>query len=131
MSENVRIRVFLAFLIIVFSTSLEADLSRGWSAYDHGDYTTAVREFVSAAEAGNDEAMLVLGMMYDHGDGVRTDHAEAVKWYRRAAERNNKIAQHNLGVMYSLGRGLPKDYMEAKYWYRQSAEQNFSDAKYS
>ena len=41
------------------------------------------------AEAGDANAQLLLGVMYDHGKGVLEDDKEAVKWYRKAAEQGH------------------------------------------
>ena len=38
------------------------------------------------AEQGDAEAQVLLGAMYDFGDGVPQDDVEAVRWYRLAAE---------------------------------------------
>jgi TPR repeat protein len=36
----------------------------------------------AAAEQGDAESRLTLGMLYQHGLGVGQDYAEAVKWFR-------------------------------------------------
>jgi len=66
-----------------------------------------------AAEQGDADAQLALGVLYVYGEGVPQDDAEAVKWYRLAAEQGNGPAQYNLGVMYYDGEGVPQDYAEA------------------
>ena len=51
----------------------------GYTAYNAGDYATALREWRPLAEQGNADAQYNLGMMYDEGEGVPQDDAEAVK----------------------------------------------------
>ena len=63
----------------------------------------AQKEMLQLAEAGDAELQFSLGVMYEHGEGVRQDNAEAVRWYRKAAEQGYAEAQHNLGVMYARG----------------------------
>jgi TPR repeat protein len=45
------------------------------------------KEIMREAESGDAEAQFILGMMYDHGQGVHQDYKEAVKWYAKAAEQ--------------------------------------------
>ena len=81
------------------------------------------------AEEGSPGAQLVLGGLYDTGEGVPEDDAEAVRWYRLAAEQGLAEAQVNLGVMYDNGEGVPEDDAEAARWYRLAAEQGHPQAQ--
>ncbi len=83
-----------------------AAYTAGVTAYDQGDYATALREWRPLAEQGDAEAQYNLGLMYL----ATKDKAEAVKWYRKAAEQGNADAQFFLGFMYEAGRGVPQDY---------------------
>ena len=51
------------------------------------DKVEAAKWFLKAAEQGNAEAQLNIGLMYDNGEGVQQDKMEAAKWYRKAAEQ--------------------------------------------
>ncbi len=44
-------------------------------------------EIYNAAEQGDAQAQLNLGVCYWNGNGVAKDYAEAVKWFRKAAEQ--------------------------------------------
>ena len=81
------------------------------------------------AKAGDPNAQLALGVIYENGKGVKQNYAEAVYWYRKSAEQGNIIAQDNLGVMYENGRGVGQDYVEALKWYRKAAEQGRANAQ--
>ena len=70
----------------------------------------APKEMLQLAEAGDAELQFSLGVMYEHGEGVRQDYAEAVRWYRKAAEQGYAEAQNNLGLMYDQGQGVRQDY---------------------
>ena len=70
-----------------------------------------------AAEQGDAEAQLRLGVMYANGEGVLKDPAEAIRWYRLAAEQGHASAQYNLGVMYANGQGGPQDFLLAHMWF--------------
>ena len=62
-----------------------------------------------AAEQGDVEAQISLGIMYTKGKGVPVDIAQTVYWFRKAAEQGDAKAQFSLGVMYALGEGVPED----------------------
>lgn len=89
------------------------------------------KEMLRMAEAGDAELQFSLGVMYEHGEGVRQDYAEAARWYRKAAEQGLVDAQYNVGVMYEQGKGVHQDYAEAVRWYRKAAEQGLADAQYN
>ena len=85
--------------------------------------TDSLKAWISAAEQGNAEAQIRLGILYRFGLGVPEDGAEAARWYRAAAEQGSASAQGSLGFMYANGLGVPKDGAEAVRWYRAAAEQ--------
>jgi TPR repeat protein len=89
--------------------AFSADYQKGLTAYESGDYATALREWTPLAKQGNADAQFDLGVMYELGQGVPQDGKTAVKWYRLAAEQGLADAQFNLGVMYAEGRGVPQD----------------------
>jgi TPR repeat protein len=70
-----------------------ADFNKGMAAYAAGDFATAAKEFNKAAEQGDADAQLLLGIMYNNGEGVLQDYKEAVKWFRLAAEQGDANAQ--------------------------------------
>src|SRR5665213_2392472 len=53
-----------------------------------------------AAEAGNAQAIVSLGLRYLFGKGVPVDAAEAAKWFRKAADLNRADGQDFLGRCY-------------------------------
>jgi hypothetical protein len=83
----------------------------------------ASRHLIEAAEKGDVEAQVKLGVAYRLGQGCPQDDARAVQWYRRAAEQGNDRGQTFLAFAYAEGRGLPKDMIAATAWYRRAAEQ--------
>ena len=108
----------------VIATS--ADFQKGLTAYNSGDYATALREWKPLAEQGDAPAQFRLGFMYEKGNGVSQNHKTAAKWYRLAAIQGNAFAQSNLGQMYRKGRGVPQNNKTALKWYRLSAKQGFA-----
>jgi TPR repeat protein len=107
------------------------DAEAAETAYQKGDYETALRLARPLAEQGDDRAQSVLGRMYARGRGVPRDDVEAVRWFRSAAEQGNAAAQLNLGNMYADGNGVPQDYAEAAKWYRRAADRGDPQAQYN
>src|SRR5450756_814085 len=105
-------------------------LSDAKGAYDAGDYAKAATLFRPLAEQGDASAQVVLGVMYDNGEGVLQDDKEAVKWFRLAADQGNADAQFNLGVMYDRGEGVHQSYKGAVKWFRLAADQGNADAQF-
>jgi TPR repeat protein len=127
-----RITTVLATILSLAFTPLAAqDFSKGYDAYQAGDYATALQEWTPLAEAGDARAQYNLGVMYDNGQGVLQDYAEAVRLYRLAADQGNARAQTNLGVMYGNGQGVLQDDAEAVRWYRLAADQGNANAQFN
>jgi len=112
----------LLLTLLVETPAFSADFQKGLTAYESGDYATALREFKPLAEQGNALAQSILGRMYKKGYGVPKDFETAVKWFLLAAEQGNASAQYNLGVMYEYGEGVPLDDKTAMKWYTLATE---------
>ena len=65
-----------------------ADTQKARTAYQNGDYATALRELTPLAEQGDAVAQYNLGSMYRKGQGVLQDYKTARKWYRLSAEQD-------------------------------------------
>ena len=121
--------IIAATLSVTLPQASEAqDLDRAESAYNNGDYKTALRELRLLSEQGLAEAQWGLGHLYENGQGVPQDYAEAVRWYRLAAEQGDASAQYNLGVLYHIGQGVPQNLQLAYMWFSLAAAQEFEQA---
>ena len=114
-------------LLTVWAAPTYADFNDGVAAYERNDYVTALREFLPLARQGNPLAQFNVGLIYQHGLGVKPDLAEAIKWYERAAENDDAQAQRVIGDMYIEGVWGNADYATAAQWYKLAAE--FGDAE--
>lgn len=101
----------------------------GWEAYQAGHYGGALQLWLPLADAGDAEAQLNIGFLYDAGQGVPVDPSRAANWYRRSAEHGHAAAQYNLGMMYSAGRGVTRDPAQARYWLELAAGQGLQAAR--
>jgi TPR repeat protein len=125
-------RVWLVLgLLVLAAFPVRADLAKGLAAYKAGDFATAQREFRLAAEAGDATAMLSLGFLYLHGEGVPANPQEAVHWLQLAAERGLAPAQHSLALAYYEGRGVARNATIAANYFESAALQGLADAQYN
>lgn len=100
-----------------------AAIDDGQTAYNAGDYATALRLWRPLAEQGNARAQNNLGVMYENGKGVAQDINEAVRWYRLAAVQGYSGAQYDLGLAYAIGRGgVRRDPVRAYMWFSLAAQ---------
>ncbi len=123
------VAVLVAMPVATLAAPAWTGFDEGLTAYERGDYATALREWLPLAEQGHAGAQNNLGVMYAKGQGVPQDYAEAARWYRKAAEQGHAGAQNNLGLIYANGLGVPQDYAEAARWYRKAAEQGHAGAQ--
>ena len=103
----------------------------GQRAYVHRHFEEARRIWTPLAEAGDAEAQVSLGLLFDLGQGVPEDPATAYKWYRRAAETGLAKAQFNVAVMEDSGVVGPRDAVAAARWYAKAAAQGHLRAQYN
>lgn len=125
---KIRILVLLISLIIVAHHSW-ADFTSGLTAYQKGDYETALQEWTKSAENGDLAAMRNIGHMFRWGKGVDKNPARASYWYHRAAKAGFDNAQYNLAILYLTGEGVPKNESEAVRWLELASKQGHLEAR--
>ena len=120
--------ILLVFVALPFTASADP-FDDGVSAFERGDYATALRIWRPLAEH-DARAAINLGAMYAEGLGVQKDAEEALRWLGPAAIVGYPTAQMHLGVMFAEGiGGRPPNYEAAAAWYRAAAEQGDPDAQ--
>jgi len=76
-----------------------------------------------AADHGNTDAMLSLGIDYAHGwSGLPQDYTEAMRWSRKAADLGSGKGMMDVAELYQEGHGVPQDYAIAMHWFRKAAD---------
>ena len=75
----------------------------------------ALAVWTPLAEAGDVNMQLLVGSIYDFGQGVPQDDGEAAKWYQMAAERGSAKAQYQLGALYTRSPQV-KDPVKGYEW---------------
>lgn len=94
---------------------------KGKTAFDKGDFKTALKHWVVEAEKGSGEAQGFIGALYHGGMGVEKDYAKAMEWYKKAAVQLNPQAHVGIGSLYGDGLGVEKDYIKARMWFSIAA----------
>lgn len=79
-----------------------------------------------AAESGNQEAALLLGMMYDRGIAVQADQDDALKWYKKASD--HPLGAFILGTYMAEGVGSRKDLDQSEVLLQKAADKGFAYA---
>ena len=129
----------LLMLCGLAASTAVADYEFGLDAYKHGDYLTALNEWLSVANSPEGsispaiqaETLYAIAMLYWTGQGVEQDTVAAAGWLRRAAEMNHAGAQAKLGYLYSSGQGVKQSDFEAFKWFQMAARQGDADAQYN
>jgi uncharacterized protein len=116
--------ILLAFIALP-STASADPFEDGASAFERGDYDTALQIWRPLAEH-DPRAAINLGVMYAEGLGVQKDAVEALRWLGPAALAGEPSAQMHLGVMFAEGIGGRRpNYEAAAAWYRAAADQGY------
>lgn len=85
-------------------------------AYAKGQYTDIIHPLEENVAQNDPQAALLLGIMFDAGQGVAANPQRATELFARAAEANLSPAQHRLALQYFQGRGVAKDNLRAMMW---------------
>ncbi len=93
-----------------------------------GDHSIDV--YRHAAERGDADARMRLGLMFYEGEEVQRDHGEAARWFRLAANDDLPAGQAALGYLHEQGLGVAQNFGQALTWYRRAAEEKHPWAQY-
>lgn len=128
--EDIMKKILLLVLAVLFSSGARAEtFADGLMSYFMNDYAVAAKILQNHAERGNLDAQVLLGTMYEKGEGVARNMREATKWWKKAADRGKAEAQYKMGNIYENGKGVSRDLREAIKWYRRAAEQENTKAQ--
>jgi TPR repeat protein len=85
---------------------------------------SAYANYKKAADGGDRDALLIVGVLTETGQGIAKDEAEAARIYRDRADQGDPLAQTYLGHMIETGRGgLKADKAEAIRLYKLASQQ--------
>jgi len=93
----------------------------GLRHYRDGAFVSAARAWTPRAEAGDAQAIFMLGWMAEFGQGRPWSNRDAAGWYRQAAERGHAAAAARLASLYDRGLGVAQNDAEALRWFLRAA----------
>jgi TPR repeat protein len=120
--------VAAAVLLAASFVPVCAHAESAFAAYERGDYPSAARGYLDAAERGDRLAAFNLAMMLFRGETPGSREV-AVAWLRRSAEQGMTQAQYNLGLLYENGTGVERSLATATEWWERAAEQGHIEAQ--
>ena len=109
-----------ALLPLAFYNAMDSDKKRQLNAFSVAD---------EQAQAGDEKAALLLGMLYDRGIGVSSDPSKAIYWYKQSGQ--NPVSQFILGTYTTEGKGVVKDKEKGQDLLQESADAKFSYADFN
>ncbi|STY30303.1 enhanced entry protein EnhC [Legionella wadsworthii] len=81
------------------------------------------------AASGNENAALLLGLLYDRGIGIKADPGQAIAWYQQSGQ--NAVSDFILGTYMAQGKGVAQDKTKSMEKLQQSVEDKFSYADFN
>lgn len=122
------LRYLIPVFCLLITAPARADFDTGMAAYERGDFTTAMTEWLPLAKSGDAEAQYRVGGLYGRGEGVEQDRAIAFEWYSKAASQQHPVATYNLGAYYTHGHGVDQDHVVAFKYFLDAAEAGYLNA---
>lgn len=119
----------LLFGFVIHGVS-RAGFDEALKAYQAKDFPLALSEARKAADAGEPRGSMILGVMYQNGQGVATDHAQAVKHFEKAAQGGVVNASARLAQAHARGQGVAKDRDKALALARRAAQQGDAEGAF-
>ncbi|RCK80635.1 MAG: hypothetical protein OZSIB_2948 [Candidatus Ozemobacter sibiricus] len=83
-----------------------------------------------AAQEGDLDSQVRLGLLFRTGQGVESAPVEAVQWFSRAAKGGHVEAQYLLGLHLLEGAGVPRDFAKAREWFERAARRHHAEAQF-
>ena len=94
------------------------------------DFTKAAEWSQKSADQGDDLGQLILGWLYEEGNGVDQNYTKAAEWLQKSADQDNVLALSSLGAMYEGGKGVDQNYTKASKLYQKAADQGSDHAQF-
>ncbi len=129
--SGLRLPVLLVlFLGVAIHGVSRAGFDEALKAYQAKDFPLALSEARKAADAGEPRGSMILGVMYQNGQGVTADHAQAVKHFEKAAQGGVVNANARLAQAHARGQGVAKDRNKALALARRAAQQGDAEGAF-
>ena len=116
---------------ILSKTEIKYYVDKADKYYKEKNFQEALKNYLIAANAGDDYAQNWVGWMYKNAEGVEQNYMEAYKWNMKSAENGNGYAMNSLGIMCENGQGVEVNLPKAVEWYRKAANVGNSNGEYN
>ena len=117
-------------ILAISSTGAYAGIQEAEDAYAKRKYQLMLDNLKPLVNQRAPEAMFLIGLLYDNGEGVAQDYNKAKEWYLGAAKLGYAPAQTNLGWLLQMGTSTELSDKEAAEWYMKAANQGYAPAQY-
>jgi uncharacterized protein len=101
--------------------SVESVMQNLYNTTSEEEYTSAIANIQTLADAGNAEAAFRLAMFF-HLESPWLDYKRALALYNMASNKGHAWAINNLGLMYEEGLAVTKDMNRAIELYKMAAD---------
>ncbi|MBI2787025.1 MAG: SEL1-like repeat protein [Legionella longbeachae] len=109
-----------ALLPLAFYNAMDQDKQRQAQAF---------RIAKEQAANGDENAALLLGLLYDRGIGVSADPGQAIAWYQQSGK--NAVREFILGTYAAEGKGVAEEKIKGMDKLQQSVDDKFSYADFN
>lgn len=105
----------------IHTTAADCRIRGGeYTEYDRADHKSALGVWLPAAEAGDAEAQVNVGEIFEKGLGTEPNYEAALIWYQKAADQAHPRGLFNLATLYERGLGVEADKLKALNLYRRA-----------
>jgi TPR repeat protein len=115
-------------LVLTFASQAQAsadeDFRRGQTAYQRGDFASAMHTLRAPAKAGHGPSQTLLAYILEQADFAE----EAARLYESASAQGDPDAHAGLANLYLTGRGIAKDEKKALAHFSKAAERGHAGA---
>lgn len=108
-----------------------ADAWLAYSAFQRGQYLTAMELALPRAQLGDSAAQTLIAELFVEGFGVRRSMDDAIFWYDQAAQNGDPIAQYKLALFLTDGKYIAPDATRARALMRMAAESGHPKAQFN
>jgi TPR repeat protein len=105
----------------------QLSIAQACIAYDKGRWKQAFRAFQVLAEQGDETAFLMLGYIYDTGQGARRNLAKALQWHLRAYKAGGITGALVASNLATICRDFGDSHQEFQ-WYVRAAKLGDNDS---
>jgi len=106
----------------------DVDFQKGLRYKLKGDYKSAEKTWLKAAEHGNVNSIHSLGLLFYEGLGFKKDYKKAISYWEVSGEKQHPKSLFNLGLLYYNVEGVSQDLKKAVNYFEQALKLGCNEA---